>query len=311
MHADTVSVVIPVFNSAATLPELVRRLERVLAPRGAAFEIIPVNDGSRDRTWEVLRELAAGEPAVRGIDLGRNFGQHNALLCGIRAARMEVIVTLDDDLQNPPEEIPRLLEKLAEGHDVVYGVPRREQHGWWRDGASILTKRILRHVMGVATARHVSAFRAFRTRQRDSFAEYRGPFVSIDVLLSWGTNQFASVGVRHEPRRVGRSNYNLRKLMIHGLNLLTGFSTAPLHLASLVGLCAAVFGFVVLVAVVGRYLIEGSSVPGFPFLASIIALFAGIQMFTLGILGEYLARIYYRMLDRPSYTIRHQVREDG
>jgi glycosyltransferase involved in cell wall biosynthesis len=311
MNAETVSVVIPVFNGAVLLPELVQRLERVLSRRCAAFEIIPVNDGSQDRSWQVIEELARQRPCVRGIDLGRNFGQHNALLCGIRAATMAVIVTLDDDLQNPPEEIPRLLDKLGEGHEVVYGVPCRQQHGWWRDGASCFTKLALRHVMGAATARQVSAFRAFRTRQRDGFAEYRGPFVSIDVLLSWVTNQFAAVTVRHEPRRWGRSNYNLRKLVIHGLNLLTGFSTVPLHLASLIGLFATLFGLFVLVVVLGRYVIEGSSVPGFPFLASIIALFAGTQMFTLGIIGEYLARIYYRMLDRPSYTIRQQARENA
>src|SRR5262249_41396236 len=149
----------------------------------------------------ILR-LAERYPEVRGLDLSRNFGQHNALLCGIRAARHEIIVTLDDDLQNPPEEIPHLLHKLAEGHDVVYGTPQRQQHGWWRDHASVLTKLALRHMLGAETARSVSAFRAFRRLLSDAFANFHAPFVSIDVLLSWGTTRFAAVEVRHEPRRV-------------------------------------------------------------------------------------------------------------
>lgn len=307
MNADTVSVVIPVFNGAVLLPELVRRLERVLAPRCAAFEIVPVNDGSHDRSWEVITELAREHPCVRGIDLARNYGQHNALLCGIRAARLDVVVTLDDDLQHAPEDIPALLERLAQGHDVVYGTPLQEQHGWWRDGTSILTKLVLQHLLGARAARQVSAFRAFRTSLRDAFAQYRGPFVMLDALLTWGTTRFDSVPVRHAPRRHGQSNYSVRKLVLHALNLLTGFSTAPLHFASLAGVVATLFGVVVFVVVLVRYLIEGSTVPGFPFLASIIAILSGTQLLTLGIMGEYLARTYCRMMDRPVYTIRASV----
>jgi glycosyltransferase involved in cell wall biosynthesis len=146
MTHDAVSVVIPVYNSAATLPELVRRLHAVLGVRDVPFEIILVNDGSRDRSWETVRELAAAWPAVRGLDLSRNFGQHNALLCGIRAARYPLLVTLDDDLQHPPEEIPRLLACLTEGHDAVYGTPEQQQHGYLRDTASLATKLVLRHL---------------------------------------------------------------------------------------------------------------------------------------------------------------------
>lgn len=237
----------------------------------------------------------------------RNYGQHNALLAGIREAQYSVIVTMDDDLQNPPEEIPLLLAKLHEGYDVVYGTPAREQHGPWRDLASRVTKLVLQSAMGAETARKVSAFRVFRTQVREAFANYQGPFVSIDVLLTWGTTRFAAVSVRHDPRRIGKSNYTFRKLVTHALNMMTGFSVLPLQLASLMGFCFALFGLLVLVYVLGRYLIQGGSVPGFPFLASTIAIFSGVQLLSLGIIGEYLSRMHFRIMEKPTYVIRQQV----
>jgi len=298
-----VSVVVPVYNNASALDELVARIEDVMR-RGGQFEIVLVNDGSADASWQTIAELAERSRLIVAIDLMRNYGQHNALLAGIRAARYDVVITMDDDLQHPPEEVPKLLAKLHEGHDVVYGTPIREQHGLWRDAASRLTKLALQDAMGVETARHVSAFRAFRTRLRSAFAGYRGPFVSIDVLLTWGTTRFTAVPVRHDPRRGGPSNYTVAKLFAHALNMMTGFSTWPLQLASVVGFTFTLFGVGVLVYVVGRYLLQGGVVPGFAFLASALAIFSGAQLFALGIMGEYLARMHFRMMERPTYTIR-------
>src|SRR6266540_5047723 len=177
----TVSIVVPVFNSQDTLTELVGRLKVVLSDAARAFEVVLVNDGSRDESWRVIGELAARYENVHGIDLMRSYGQHNALLAGIRAAEHDVVVTIDDDLQHPPEEIPKLLATLAEGYDVVYGTPETEQHGLWRGLASRLTKLALQSTMGAETARKVSAFRALRTLLRDAFADYDSPFASIDV----------------------------------------------------------------------------------------------------------------------------------
>ncbi len=299
-----VSVVIPVFNSEATLPELLRRLQEVFRSLQQPCEVILVDDASRDGSWNVVRALCNEHGFVRGIRLMRNYGQHNALLCGIREARHAVVVTMDDDLQNPPEEIPRLLAALDETCDVVYGTPEREQHGLWRDMASRITKLALQNAMGAETARHVSAFRVFRSELREAMAGVRGPFVCIDVLLTWGTTRFKAIAVRHEPRRLGRSNYTLGKLILHAVNMMTGFSVVPLQMASWLGFGFTVFGIGVLVFVIGRYLVQGSAVPGFAFLASIIALFAGVQLFALGIIGEYLARLYFRSMDKPSYSVR-------
>ncbi len=306
-----VSVVIPVYNAAASLAELCERLTAALPGLAASSEVVLVNDGSRDGSWEIIRERAARPaagrgPRVRGIDLMRNYGQHNALLCGIRAAAGAVIVTMDDDLQHPPEEIGRLLEALGDEVDVVYGTPLAEQHGLWRDLASRATKLVLEGAMGAAVARRVSAFRAFRAELRGAFAQYGNPYVSIDVLLTWATTRFAAVPVRHEPRRAGRSNYTFRMLARHALNMVTGYSVGPLQLASLVGFASTLLGLLVLVYVVGRYLIQGTTVPGFPFLASVIAIFAGAQLFTLGIMGEYLARMHSRLMSRPVYSVRRE-----
>ena len=305
-HVETssVSVVVPVYNSQATLNELVARIQTVLEPLVEYSEIIFVNDYSQDESWNEILRLAEQNSNVQGVNLMRNYGQHNALLAGIQRAQHEIVITLDDDLQHPPEEIPKLLGKLAEGYDVVYGVPEHEQHGLLRDLASQITKLVLKNAMGAEIARNISAFRAFRTQIRDAFSIYRSPFISIDVLLTWGTTRFAALSVRHEPRRIGVSNYTIQKLILHALNMMTGFSTLPLRFAGLIGVAIMLFGIGVLSYVIGRYLFQGSSVPGFPFLASLIVIFSGTQLFVLGIIGEYLARMHFRTMERPPYTVR-------
>ncbi len=307
----SLSVVIPVYNSEMTLEELVVCLHPVLKSFVGGYELILVNDGSRDASWRVVCDLVSRYPWIEGINLMRNYGQHNALLCGIRAATYDVVVTMDDDLQNPPEEIPKLVDKLAEGFDVVYGMPREEQHGLWRDMGSRITKMVLKHAMGADAARHASAFRAFRTQVRQAFSGYQSPYVSIDVLLSWGTTRFTAIPVLHRPRSRGVSGYTFRKLLTHAINMMTGFSTLPLQIASIVGFVFTIFGAGVLVYVVGRYFIEGSSVAGFPFLASIIAIFSGSQMFAIGVIGEYLARMHFRSMGRPYCCVRETVTYTG
>ena len=298
----------PAYNSELSLPELVRRLQPVLGAAATDYELVVVDDGSRDGTWRVIEELAREHSWVRGVHLMRNYGQHNAVLCGIRLARYELIVTIDDDLQHPPEEIPKLLEKLTADKDVVYGTAVLEQHELWRNAASQVTKIALQSAMGAPIARKAGPFRLFRTRIRDAFAAYDGPYVSIDVLLTWGTTRFDAVDVRHEARTLGTSNYTFRKLVLHALNMVTGFSTWPLQVASLIGFFFTVIGTGALLFVIVRYLIVGGVVPGFSFLASMIAIFSGAQLFSLGIIGEYLARMHARTMQHPTYSVREMTR---
>jgi glycosyltransferase involved in cell wall biosynthesis len=255
----------------------------------------------------VICRLAQQHEWIHPINLMRNSGQHNALLCGIRAAKNEVIITMDDDLQHPPEEIPKLLAVLNQGYDVVYGTPQHEEHGLLRDLASLITKMTLQCVMGAEIARQVSAFRAFRAQVASAFAHDEGSFVSIDVLLTWGTSRFATTPVRHERRKQGNSGYTFRKLITHAMNMMTGFTTLPLQLASLIGFSFTLFGLGVLGWVLLRYFTYGDPVPGFPFLASIVALFSGAQLFALGIIGEYVARIHLFTMQKPPYVVRPSV----
>jgi glycosyltransferase involved in cell wall biosynthesis len=304
LAAPQLTVLVPVYRSAPILPMLYQRLKAVLEAQQLRFEIVFIEDCGGDDAWSVIKGLSARDARVRGLRMSRNYGQHNALLCGIRAARGELIVTIDDDLQNPPEEIPKLLAVLGEGHDVVYGSPEKERHGLLRDMASRVTKLALQNAMGAQTASKISAFRVFRTCLRDAFSNYRSPTVNIDVLLTWGSTRFTAVTVKHEARQQGESGYTVRKLMTHALNMMTGFSTLPLQIATILGFIFALFGFVVLVYVLVKYFMEGSSAPGFPFLASIIAIFSGVQLFSLGIIGEYLSRMHFRSMERPPFSVR-------
>jgi glycosyltransferase involved in cell wall biosynthesis len=299
-----ISVVVPVFHSQDSLGELVDRILPVLATLGNEHEVILVDDGSIDGSWSVVKHLAQCSPHVLGFRLMRNFGQHNALLLGIRRARYDVVVTMDDDLQNPPEEIPKLVAALDDGYDVVYGTPAAQTRGLWRRFAAQLTRVALQQAMGGhRPVRDISTYRAFRTSLREAFATYQSPYVSVDILLAWGTSRFTSVTVRQDTRQYGASTYTFRRLVTHGLNMLTGFGTRPLQLASLLGLSFTVLGFFFLAYVLVRYLIQGGSVPGFPLVASTIALFSGVQLITLGIIGEYLSRVYVRSMNQPTYLV--------
>ena len=310
MTLSTISVVIPVYNSESTLAELVHRLDDVLRGCSETFEIILVNDGSHDRSWDLIVELAVVYPCVGGLNMMRNYGQHNALLAGIQQAQYEIIVTIDDDLQHPPEELPKLLAKMNEGYDVVYGKPAYRHHSLWRNLSSKVFKTISGVVLGAEMASHSSAFRTFRAILRRGFENFTDAHLSVDVLLSWSANKVTHVLVDHQVRRVGESSYTLPKLMTLALSMLTGYSILPLRVASAIGLGTSLFGLSLFFYVVIRRVLQTNYVPGFAFLAAEIALFAGLQFFAIGIIGEYLARLHFRTMGKPAYVIRDAIRRN-
>jgi undecaprenyl-phosphate 4-deoxy-4-formamido-L-arabinose transferase len=285
---------------------LVERLGVVLAQVADSFEVLLVNDCSPDDTWSVITRLSEQYPWVRGISLMRNFGQENATLCGILESRYEVVATMDDDLQHQPEDLPRLLSKLVEGYDVVYGVPRVRQQSWWKSLLSGIVKRAISSVAGMRNIRDISAYKVLRGELRQALKISTGPDVQIDVLLSWVTSRFAAVEIDEAPRAVGRSNYSLFRLIKVSLLILTNYTTIPLRFASILGFIFTIVGFFVLLYVVGVYFTLGS-IPGFSFVASAITIFSGVQLFALGIIGEYLARVFERSSGRPPYAIHKRV----
>jgi undecaprenyl-phosphate 4-deoxy-4-formamido-L-arabinose transferase len=295
-----VSVVVPTYKSPTTLAELVARIGAVNL---GEYEVIVVDDGNDDSTWSEILQLSQTDSSVTGLRLGRNYGQHSAILAGVRRAKFSQIVTLDDDLQNPPEDIPKLLAELKSGVDVVYGVSSEVRQNLFRRFTSKFTKAVFAKVLGFESAISISSFRAFRAQLKEGFAGDLGPHVSLDALLTWSTSRFSTVEVSHHPRRAGKSNYSLGKLIRFMIDTATSYSTRPLRLATTIGFITTLFGLLMLVWVLGNALFVGDSVPGFPFLAASIAVFSGVQLVVLGILGEYLGKIHFRAMNKPTFSI--------
>ena len=296
-----VTVIIPVYNGSQTLPALAARLDAVLALHS---EVIFVDDASPDDSWRIIKGIVECRSGWSGIQLGRNSGQHGALLAGIRAAHHDTIVTMDDDLQHRPEDLPALVGALGADTDLVYGVSRIEEHDATRSLASRLVKRMMARSLRVPYASDISALRCFRADLRGGFAQVNDPYVSIDVLLSWSTNRVAAVEVDMDARTIGASGYTLRRLIRHTANMVTGYSVAPLRLVAIVGLVFGMLGFGSLAYVVGRWALGGASVPGFTFLAALLSLIGGTQMLAVAVIGEYLGHVHFRTMQRPSYVVR-------
>jgi glycosyltransferase involved in cell wall biosynthesis len=307
----SLSVVIPCYRSAATLPDLVRRLATILPAIAHDYEVILVVDGSPDYTWDVAQVLAAEHTHVRALHLSRNYGQHNALLAGVRLARFETVITMDDDLQHPPEELPRLVAALTHDLDLVYAIAEHEEHGVLRSLASRTLKAGLAAGLGVRSARSISAFRIFRTFLRNGFAEFTGPHASLDVALSWATTRVGAVRVRMVERHHGRSTYTPRALFGHAATMLTGYSTAPLRAVTYLGLACGTLGAVLLGTILWKYYAGETTVAGFTTLASMIALFSGAQMLAIGVVGEYVGRLHSAGSGRPTYVLREEATGTG
>lgn len=306
-----ISVVVPVFNGSKSIHELVRRLEYSLRDICHDYELILVNDGSVDNSWDEIQNLSEKYSWVNGIDLMKNFGQHNALLCGIRAARYERTVTMDDDLQHPPEEIHKLFKRMDDGYDVVYGAAINNNHSLRRRLGSHSLKLALSIAINDSRVKRISAFRIFRTKLRESFESYTGDAVCLDALLSWGARSYGFAEVVHEPRLNGNSNYRFVSLLGQAVNNFSAFNAFPLKLTSLLGLLFTFFGACLLVVILGNYITNGSVVPGFAFLGSMITIFSGVQLFSLGMLGEYISRIHSGVMGRPAYSVRKIIRKQN
>lgn len=308
--APAASVVIPVYGGESTLAALVERLAAAFEAASMTFEIVLVCDRPRDGSWAVAHRIASGDGRVSAILLGRNYGQHPATLLGIRMARGETVVTMDEDLQHSPEEVPRLVEASKRSNGIVYGLAMRLQHRAWRNFTSRTAKRFLARFVGFEAATDLTAFRAFPLRLRDAFERYEGRNVAIDVLLSWSGAPTMTMVCEHAPRQGGASGYTLVKLVNYMLDLTVGYSTAPLRLASGIGLCSVVAAGCIGLYIIINFIVRGSVVPGFAFLALSIAMFAGVQLLSIGLMGEYLGRLYENSLRKPQYTIEAIVRAE-
>jgi len=296
------SVVVPVYRSQATLPELHRRLVAALEPVEPSFEILLVEDCGGDHSWNVIQAIAAADSRVRGIQLSRNFGQHAATICGFSQARGEWIATLDDDLEQAPENLPELYRKALEGFDLVYGVYPQRSHKTWRNATSAIARWLFNKAIPSLNYEYTS-FRMIRGNIARELQRFDSPFPFVDGYLSWLTNRCASVEVPHGVRVSGTSNYTFRKLLTHTINIFVTFSDLPLRMASWLGLLSFLLGMGWLAFIVLRFLVGGISVSGFASIMAGILLFGGVQLLVLGVFGEYLGRMNFKSSKKPLFLV--------
>ena len=299
------SIVVPVYNSAGTLGSLLERLTQTIGTLTQSYEIILVDDGSRDESWAVIQALRVKYvDHLVAVQLMRNYGQHNTLMCGLGVARGEYVVTMDDDLQNPPEEIPKLLGHIKlHGLDLVYGCPSARNHAAWRNLGSTIVWHFYRTVFRNPVT--PTPFRIMRHQLAQSVMFYDLNFTYLDGLLAWCTSRIASVEVEHHARAQGRSGYSLGKLLGLALNLYTNFSLIPLQIVSGLGFVTAASGFLVGIYYLFQFLASSIAVPGFASTIIAILILGGAQLLALGVIGEYLGRLHLNVNRKPQYVIRH------
>jgi glycosyltransferase involved in cell wall biosynthesis len=300
--AVDVSIVVPVYGGSAALPELCRRLDQIMQSTGLDHEVILVDDRGQAEAWGVICAVAAQYPRVRGLRLGRNFGQHAATICGIAHARGEWIVTMDDDLEHPPESVPALLAAGDGDHPLVYGVFEKRTHAAYRNLSSELMRRMLKRAFPDLNEDYCS-FRAIHAplaKQLDRFG-FNRPY--IDGMLSWLTSSTRSVSVPHVQRQHGESTYTMRKLLSHAANIFVTFSYAPLRIATFGGAALAGISFLYLLYVVYGRLSGSIHDPGYASLMSVVLFACGIQLLILGVVGEYVGRLMGATFRRPVYVV--------
>jgi polyisoprenyl-phosphate glycosyltransferase len=309
MAADartSLSVVIPVYGSAPILPELVAQLADVMGGRmalGGRFEIVLVDDCGPGGTWDVIRRLAAERPYLKGVKLRKNAGQHNAIMAGLHFASGEVVVTMDDDLQHSPSDIPRLCEKVAAGFDVCYADFRSRHHALWKVAGSRLNDRMARYLLKKPKDLYLSPFKAMRGEIREELIRYVGPHVYLDGLILTITANIASVPVEHHPRHEGRGGYSFYRSVSLWLRMATNFSIAPLRLATLAGFAFAALGLVLSAYLVVERIFNDSIPQGWTSLMVIVLIMGGIQLMALGAVGEYLGRVFLAINRRPQFVV--------
>lgn len=308
--AVDVSIVIPIYNEAPTIPALQARLAAVLDGLGRSVEVWYVDDGSSDGSLALLREIAEGDARVGVIELSRNAGQHAAVHAGFAASRGATVVTLDADLQNPPEEIPRLLAQIDAGNDVV-GTWRENRHDpFVRRFVSALINRATSATVGVRMRDYGCMLRAYRREVVDQIVECDERSLFIPALANTLARRTTEIEVAHAERADGRSKYKLFNLMRLGFDLLTGFSLLPIQLVSLAGICVALAGIGFGIFLFVRRLIVGPEVEGVFTLFAILFVFLGILILAVGLVGEYIGRIYLEVRHRPTYRVRAIHRQD-
>lgn len=309
--AESLAVVVPVYNSEGTIGRLIDHIVAGLGGRAGRLEIVLVNDGSGDGSHTAILAAIRRHPGlIRYIQLSRNFGEHNAVMCGLNHVTADTAVIIDDDFQNPPAEILKLVSTLREGFDVVYSYYDTKHHSGFRNFGSRLNDWAATRMLGKPSSLYLSSFKAVNRFVIDTVTRYDGPYPYLDGLILRATRSIGTCLCEHAPRAEGRSNYTLRRLVRLWLNMFTSFSVMPLRVSSLLGLGMALFGFVLAVFYLlswvydGLYFDHATFPPGWATLIIAICVFSGIQLCVLGMVGEYLGRVFMTQNRQPQYVVR-------
>lgn len=302
-ESPALSVIIPIFNEAASLEDLYDRLTHTLKTIGRPYEVLFVDDGSRDGSMDLLRLFHERDPKVRVVRFNRNYGQHAAVFAGMQRARGDIIITIDGDLQNPPEEIPVLLGTIDAGHDVVGGWRASRRDPLVRRLLSTVVNRVISATVGIRMRDYGCMLRAYKREVVQQILGCQEISSFIPALANMFAGSVAEVPVKHEPRRHGRSHYSMLRLLRLNFDLLTGFSLLPIQTVSLAGIAIAVLGVGFGLFLGIRRLLVGPEVEGVFTLFAILFFFVGLQILALGLLGEYVARIYQEVRRRPRYVV--------
>lgn len=297
-----ISVVVPVYNSQTTLELLAERLNKALQKIVKDdFEIIYINDGSSDNSWEIIKKLCKEYKNLKGVNLNRNYGQHNTIMCGFNLANGNYIVTIDDDLQNPPEEISKLYNKIRDDYDIVYGTIKEKKHSRFRNLGSEFVQFIYKKTFN--TNIKLTSFRIIKKKIVKHLITYNQSFTFIDGVIAWYTSNIGSVYVEHKERKSGKSGYSIVKLIVLALNMLTNFSIYPVQLTSIIGFLFSIIGFLCGLFFILKKLVWGIPVSGYASLIVAFSMFSGVQLISLGLLGEYIGRIHINVSKKPQYAI--------
>lgn len=303
------SVVVPVFNSSETLAELINRIGRAFAQITTKYEIILIDDGSVDRTWDTMVRIHESDRNVKIIRLSRNFGQHNALFCGFTFCKGHYVITIDDDLQYPPEEIPKMISSMkAMNAEVVIGIPEQKQHEWFRNLGSFILSYFLSMIFSLRPRLRIGSFRILTRYVVDELIQMRTSNPGIDPMIFSFIrgDMIKNISVTHLPRVVGRTQYNFGKLISLTLNNILSYSTMPLKFISVLGILSALSSFLMLAIIIFKYFIRGIPVLGWTSIIVAILFFSGLILLSLGIVGEYLVRMIREVNNTKIYAIKSQ-----
>jgi glycosyltransferase involved in cell wall biosynthesis len=301
------SVVVPVYNSADSLRELAERLDATFVAMGCSYEVIFVNDGSTDDSLHVLTDLHRSSPNIRVVDLFKNHGQQSALMSGFQYCSGDVVVTMDDDLQHSPEDIPIMYERLLEGYDSIFGSFDTKQHGVGANLGSAMIRSVNHRLFDPPPGLKMSAFRLIRSGVVDVIKHVRTPFPYVTGMILSTTNRVGNVAVQHDERRYGASGYSLRSRARLSRNLLVNYSALPLRIVGYLGLLASVVGMVVGGYFMVRQMVGGQAPAGWTTLIALVSFFSAVGFVMLFVIGEYLSRILRELGGDRSYAIRQEM----